>query len=183
MDAGACFAVLVPLVEREDGLHVLYEVRALTLRRQPGEVCFPGGRVEPGESVVDCALRETEEELAIPRREIELIGTPDFICNQGGFLLRPVSPAGYAAMRPAPAEVGETFTAPLTWLAATEPEVYRYELLPRIGEFPYAEVGVPENYRWAHDTVEVPVWHYGKHVIWGMTARIARDIAATPGLL
>ena len=43
MDARRAYAVLVPLVERDGELHLLYEVRASTLRRQPGEVCFPGG--------------------------------------------------------------------------------------------------------------------------------------------
>ena len=62
------YAVLVPLVERPEGLCLLYEVRADTLGRQPGEVCFPGGRLEPGEDAVSCALRETWEELGIPGR-------------------------------------------------------------------------------------------------------------------
>ena len=77
----------------------------------PGSVkaarpAFPGGQMEPGETPADCALRETEEELSIPRAEIRLLGQGDFICNQRGFLLRPlpglVSPAGLAALRPAP---------------------------------------------------------------------------------
>ena len=45
MDATGRYAVLVPMVEGEEGLSLLYEVRAHTLRRQPGEVCFPGGRI------------------------------------------------------------------------------------------------------------------------------------------
>ena len=72
------FAVLCPLVERPDGLHLLFEVRAANLK-QGGEVCFPGGRREPEESLIECALRETEEELSIPRSEITLLGTPDFM--------------------------------------------------------------------------------------------------------
>ena len=60
------YAVLVPLVERPEGRCLLYEVRASSLDRQPGEVCLPGGRMEPGEDPVACALRETWEELAIP---------------------------------------------------------------------------------------------------------------------
>lgn len=57
---------------------------------QSGETCFPGGQMEPGETPADCALRETEEELSIPRAEIRLLGQGDFICNQRGFLLRPL---------------------------------------------------------------------------------------------
>ena len=82
------FAVLCPFVETSEGPHLLFEVRAANLR-QGGEVCFPGGRMEAGESPADCALRETEEELSIPRQEITLFGASDFICNQRGFLLRP----------------------------------------------------------------------------------------------
>ena len=92
------YAVLCPLAEGPGGPELLFEVRSASLRRQPGEVCFPGGQVEPGETPEETALRETEEELAIPRREIELLGRPDFICSQAGFLLQPVlglvSPAG-----------------------------------------------------------------------------------------
>ena len=50
--------------------HLLFEVRADTLDRQPGEVCFPGGHMESGETPAACALRETEEELSIPSAAI-----------------------------------------------------------------------------------------------------------------
>ncbi len=173
-------AVLCPLLERADGLHLLFEVRSPKIR-QGGEVCFPGGRMEPGESAPDCALRETEEELAIPRREVALLGTPDFICNQRGFLLRPVlglvSPEGFAAMRPSPAEVAEAFTVPLAFFRETEPEIRRYELLPQVPEdFPYGAVGISRNYPWARGSVEVPIWHYKGRAVWGMTARLVREI-------
>lgn len=188
LGAKACYAVLCPLVETPEGLSLLYEVRAASLHRQPGEVCFPGGKMEPGESVLDCALRETEEELAIPRREITVLGTPDFICNQGGFLLRPVlglvSPAGAAAMRPSPAEVDQTFTIPLAWLAHTPPEVFGYGLTPAVPEgFPYEKLGISPAYRWNRGQVELPVWQYQGHTLWGMTARITRDLVHTPGLI
>lgn len=175
------FAVLCPLIQRPDGLHLLFEVRAARLR-QGGEVCFPGGKAEPGESAVLCALRETEEELSIPPTEVRLLGTPDFICHQKGFLLQPVlglvSPQGMRSMRPSPAEVAEVFTAPLSFFRETPPEIYHYELLPQVPEtFPYEAVGIPRSYPWSHGMVELPVWHWQEHVIWGMTARITQSIA------
>ncbi len=57
MDASGQYAVLVPLVEREGKLHILYEVRSQDMRRQPGEVCFPGGRIEGDETPEACAIR------------------------------------------------------------------------------------------------------------------------------
>ena len=174
------YAVLCPLVERPDGLHLLFEVRARNLS-QGGEVCFPGGRMEAGETPAQCALRETEEELSIPAAEVSLLGTPDFICNQMGFLLRPVlglvSPAGFAALRPSPAEVAEAFTAPLSFFTETAPEPWRYELVPQVPEdFPYESVGIPRDYAWNHGWVDVPVWYWQGHAVWGMTARLVRDL-------
>lgn len=180
LGASRSCAVLCPLLEGEDGLRLLFEVRSSRVS-QGGEVCFPGGRMEPGESAADCALRETEEELSIPRREITLLGTPDFICNQRGFLLRPVlglvSAAGLAALRPSPAEVAEAFTVPLSFFRETAPDLRRYELVPRVPEdFPYGPVGIPRNYPWARGEVEVPIWYYEGRAIWGMTARLVQEI-------
>lgn len=174
------YAVLCPLVEKEDGLHLLFEVRAEGLR-QAGEVCFPGGRMEPGESVEACALRETEEELGIPANQVQLLGQSDFLCNQRGFLLCPViglvSEAGMAALCPSPAEVAEVFTVPLSFFRSTAPEVYTYDVVPQIpADFPYEAMGIDPSYPWSRGRNDVPVWHYEGHIIWGMTARILRDI-------
>jgi len=180
MGAKREYAVLCPLVEKPDGLHFLFEVRAAQLR-QGGEVCFPGGRMEPEETFIDCALRETEEELSIPRQAVTLMGAPDFICNQRGFLLRPVlglvSAAGMAAMEPSPDEVAEVFTAPVEFFRQTPPEIYEYDLLPQAPpDFPYAAIGIPETYAWSEGRVRVPVWYWEGHAVWGMTARIVQHL-------
>lgn len=172
------YAVLCPLLERPDGLYLLFEVRAAALR-QGGEVCFPGGRKEAGETITECALRETEEELSIPRSEITLLGTPDFISSANGFLLHPilglVSNDGMASLSPSTAEVSEVFIVPLSFFQNTAPEVYKYDLLPHVpDDFPYEQVGIPRNYRWSQGQVDVPVWYWKGHAIWGLTARIVQ---------
>lgn len=70
--------MLVPLFEEDDQARVVLTVRSEQLRNHSGEVAFPGGRVEAGESVVDAALREAFEEIALDRRlvEVEAILTP-----------------------------------------------------------------------------------------------------------
>lgn len=180
LGAEGSYAVLVPLLETPSGPELLFETRAAALR-QGGEVCFPGGRMEAGETPESCALRETEEELSIPRGEIELLGPSDFICSRRGFLLHPVvgivSPAGLERMRPSPAEVAEAFTAPLDFFRRTPPVLARYQLVPRMPEdFPYEAAGIPRDYPWSRGTVEVPSWRCGGRVIWGMTARIVKDL-------
>ena len=178
------YAVLCPLVEQADGLHLLYEQRAARLRRQPGEVCFPGGRREAGETPERCALRETEEELQIPAREVELLGRADFICSPAGFLLQPVvglvSPAGFAALRPSPDEVELSFTVPVSFFESQPPAVYYYHLRPDVpADFPFDQIGFPQGYRFQGSSVEEPVWHYNGHIIWGLTARITRSLIHT----
>ena len=182
MDAGARFGVLVPLVEREDGLHVLYEVRALTLRRQPGEVCFPGGKIEGEETPEECALRETWEELGIPASAIQVLGRLDFIAHRANFIMYPilalVDREAAEHMTLNRREVDHTFLVPLSHLLTTQPLEYDYKLIPETGEgFPYELVGIPRDYRWQAGGENVPVYPWEGHAIWGMTGRITRHLA------
>ena len=72
------YAVLLPLITIDNEWHVLYEVRSETIS-QPGEVSFPGGRIEAGESPQEAAVRETHEELNIPTEAITVLGEIDYL--------------------------------------------------------------------------------------------------------
>lgn len=182
MDSRRAYAVLVPLVKREGGYDVLYEVRAHTLRRQPGEVCFPGGRMEPGETPEACALRETWEELGIAPEHVKLLGRLDFIAHRANFLMQPVlglvdGRALFPRLNPNPAEVEEYFLVPLSHLLETEPIEYEYELIPTPADsFPYELIGIPRDYQWQHGWENVPVYPWQGRAVWGLTGRITRNL-------
>ena len=174
------YAVLVPLVEGEDGLCLLFETRALTLvGRQPGEVCFPGGRREPGETPIQTALRETREELGIPEEAVEILAPLDVIQDISDRVVWPflarISPEGMAAMRESASEVKDTFLVPLSFLLDYPEEVYRYPVGPAVDDsFPYDRIGFPHDYPWRRGWMDVPIYEYQGHFIWGMTGRTVR---------
>lgn len=174
------FAVLVPLVARPDGWHLLYEVRAAKLHHQPGEVCFPGGEMEPGETPVDAALRETREELGVAAEQIEILGELDFVLR-GRSIVYPVLAVIHiedlSALTAGPDEVAEVFTVPLRWLRDNPPEVYRRTVTVHPEDFPYEAVGVPSDYPWAPLDLEVPIYRGLSHHLWGLTARITAHLA------
>jgi 8-oxo-dGTP pyrophosphatase MutT (NUDIX family) len=111
-------AVLVPLVLRGDGLNVLLTQRTAHLSDHAGQISFPGGRVEAADaSREDTALRETEEEIGLPRTRIEVLGRlPDYEIPSG-FRITPV--VGWAEppfeLVPDPFEVASVFEAPLDY--------------------------------------------------------------------
>ena len=170
------YAVLVPLVETGNGLCLLYEVRSGGIR-QPHEVCFPGGRMEPGETPTDCALRETQEELGIRPENLDVIGLLDFLYLRSDALMHPVlarvDAHALTCMRPNPDEVADTFLVPVQWLTKHPPTLYRYPLRPMIGaDFPYDTVQRDNSYPWEDGRMEVPVYEGLPYPLWGLTARI-----------
>ena len=170
-----CSAVLVPLVESGGELCLLYEVRSATVS-QPGEVCFPGGRMERGETPTECALRETYEELGIAAQDIDILGELDFLYIRGDRLLYPIlakiNSAALPQMTPVPNEVSETFLVPLSWLRDNPPTFYRHRQEADMPEFPYEAVGISSDYPWSRHFAEIPIYHGLPHHLWGMTARI-----------
>ncbi|MBT8446704.1 MAG: CoA pyrophosphatase [Gammaproteobacteria bacterium] len=84
-------AVLVPLVQRDDALSLLLTRRTEQLRDHPGQISFPGGRLEPSDpDVIAAALRETEEELGITENHIEVLGGLDELETGTGFRVFPI---------------------------------------------------------------------------------------------
>ncbi|MET0295393.1 MAG: CoA pyrophosphatase, partial [Phenylobacterium sp.] len=111
-------AVLVGLIEREQGLSVLLTRRADTLRSHTGQVALPGGRVDPGETVWEAALREAEEEVGLSREFVSLAGLLTPYRSGTNYLITPV--VGFVSegfsLTPNPAEVAEVFETPFGYL-------------------------------------------------------------------
>lgn len=175
------YAVLAPVVETGGGLSLLFEVRSRRLHTQPGEVCFPGGAVERGETPRETALRETAEELGLPQHFIEA-GPPLPVQYRAGseptrpFLGR-LLPGWEGELRLNPAEVEESFTVPLAFFRENPPQIYRCESVTQPGEdFPHAQLGFPQGYPWRRGEVLIPVWMWQGRPIWGLTARVVRDL-------
>ncbi len=112
-------AVLVPLIDRPEGMSVLLTLRTAHLSAHAGQIAFPGGRIEPGDpDAAAAALRETEEEVGLPRSHVTLIGRLDTYVTGTGFEITPMVGLVSApfALTVDPFEVAEVFEIPLAFV-------------------------------------------------------------------
>jgi len=158
---GIAAAVLVPVMDRPGGLTILLTRRAETLRDHAGQISFPGGRLEPGDSgPVAAALRESMEEIGLPGRHVRVLGRLDRCMTGTGFSIVPVVGLVRPLFRPQPdpAEVAEVFEVPLAHLARSA----SYRRRPRVA---------------GGKTWHMHEIRYRHHHIWGATASILLTLA------
>jgi len=176
-------AVMVPLIKQPDGLSVLFEVRSAQLNWQPGEICFPGGRIEYDDpSPAAAALREVGEELGLATSDLELLGPLDYVVSPIGVIMYPF--VGYIAaaaeIKPNRSEVAEVFTVPLTYLLNYQPLTADMEVATRpLPGFPFQELPHYSPLWRRRATYPVLFYHYGDYVIWGITARVLYNFLET----
>lgn len=176
------FSVLIPLILRNGKVFLLFEQRAAKLKKtaQPGDICFPGGRLEPGEASLDAALRETEEELGISREKIKIISQFDTVYGYSGYTINTfvamVDYQAYENMNLSEDEVAEAFLVPLEFFMETDPYVFTADIAEDVSDFPYELYGVSRDYYWGKSSVEMPLYKYEDKNIWGITARITRAL-------
>lgn len=172
-------AVCIPLIRTEQGYEVLFEVRSSKIMHQPGDVCFPGGMLEAGETPEEAAAREMTEELLITREQFHIFGLMDVLYTGHRLLMYPYAAELYDYKGTySKDEVGEVFTVPLTFFLYTEPDVYQVEAQVFPGEdFPYNLVYGGKKYQWRKRKEDVLFYQYEGHVIWGLTAKIIKSFA------
>jgi len=147
-------AVLVPLVNRHAGLTVLFTERSLDLPDHPGQISFPGGRIEPEDRDPGvAALREAQEEVGLPHERITLLGRLAEYDTVTGYRVTPV--VGWVeppfAVTPDPVEVADVFEVPLSFLLEPSNQQRHFRM---IGDR-------------RRDYYAIP---YGERYIWGATA-------------
>ncbi|MBS1130679.1 MAG: hydrolase [Proteobacteria bacterium] len=160
-------AVLFPIVLREAGHTVLLTQRTAHLRDHAGQISFPGGRVEEEDlSPIHTALRETEEEIGLPRERVEIVGFLPEYRTGTGFRVTPVVALVRPPfdLQPDPFEVAEIFEVPLSFLL--DPANHQQHSLHYRGAL--------RNY------FAMP---YGEYFIWGATAGMIRSLSERLGLL
>lgn len=155
-------AVLIPLLIKEDGLHLLLTQRAAHLHDHPGQISFPGGRYEETDgNSVETALRETFEEIGLPRAHIDVIGSLPQYRTATGYDVTPVVSLvkpGYA-LKIDSFEVASTFEVPLAFLMnEANHQLRRIELPNNAGKRTF--YAIP----------------YESHFIWGATAGMLRNL-------
>lgn len=119
-------AILFPLVRR-DGWQVILTQRPETMPSHPGQIAFPGGKAEIGETIAETALRETEEEIGVASNEIELLGRLPSFDAVSDYRVTPFvgTVSERASIKPDPREVASVFEVPLSFLMNPQNHVRR----------------------------------------------------------
>lgn len=151
-------AVLVPLLLSPTGAELLLTIRSSRLSHHAGQIAFPGGRLEPGESVEEAALRECAEEVGLRLPPAAIWGRLSDHPSPAGYIVTPVVAAAPSASdyRPYSSEVAEVFTISLATLL---------RLTPRT-----------ETRTWQGQTRTVHFYEAGGRLIWGLTANIVAEL-------
>ena len=154
-------AVLVPIQATDRGLQVILTKRSSALKHHPGQIAFPGGKVDPDDAgVIAAAQREADEEIGLAAANVNVLGTLPTHETVTGFLVTPVLARVIAPFvpRPEPGEVEEVFSVPL-------------DHVTRISNFQI------QSRNWRGSRRHYYVVPYGPYYIWGATARILRNLA------
>ncbi|SMP46516.1 NUDIX hydrolase [Anoxynatronum buryatiense] len=171
------FAVMIPLIEVNGETHVLFEVRSFELESQPGEICFPGGKMEKGETPSQTACRETMEELNLQPHQLKIIGSLPPLTTPFHFTIYPfcgvVQHTVFEEIDFSKDEVDSIFTIPLETLLNQEPEEFSLEYDMKMDPlFPYHRIPNGDKYEWKAGHYRVVFYYYQHYVIWGLTAKM-----------
>ncbi|WP_396129657.1 NUDIX hydrolase [Exiguobacterium mexicanum] len=167
-------AVLIPLAEVDGAWHVIFEVRAHTMRRQPGEISFPGGRLDPGETPVQAAVRETSEELLLAMDEIEVIGRLQPLATPHRQLIYP-----FVGVIPTIPDVRHTdevdhlFSIPVETLLLLDPFHGEMEWTMNPDQnIPFDRMANAKAYEKRVIKMREPFYEHEDYIIWGLTGKI-----------
>lgn len=173
-------AVALPLVDYQDKICLVFEKRAATLKQQPGEICFPGGKIEKSDrDEAAAALRECCEELGLESADVELIAPLHVLVQPFKRIIYPYlcTIKDVSKINPCADEVDSLLYIPLEELETIVPIHRQIELIRIMPEdYPYELIPKGKEYSWlkAYDQHYFYLWQ--GHVIWGMTARILRHL-------
>lgn len=171
------YAVLVPFVKEDDGWYLIFEKRNSKLRKHPGEICFPGGKLEKDETLLQCAIRETMEELLLLEEDIQVFGVGDMYLSPFQILVQPFLAEFHEYKNSfSEDEVAEVLKIPLDFFLGG-PVIYNSVLSHQPPEdFPYEWIPGGIDYPWIKGNYNIHFYKYGEHVIWGMTAHIITSV-------
>lgn len=171
-------SVLIPLVKDGDSYSILFELRSKNMRNQPGEISFPGGKIEEGEEPVEACIRETCEEIGTTEDNIEIITPLDIYVSHANLIIHPFLGIikDIKNLNINTSEVDHVFLVPIDYLLDYNPDCYDNDVkVVPSNDFPYDKIPNKEKYDFA--TGDYPVWfyEYKGYIIWGITSRILEN--------
>ncbi|GAB6170219.1 CoA pyrophosphatase [Clostridium carnis] len=171
-------SVAILLTEYNGVESIIFQVRSKKMRSQPGDISFPGGKIDANESAKEAVIREIYEELGLKDNDFEIISELDLFITHYGLLIHPF--VGYVKnfnlINVNEDEVDHIFYVPIYKLKNIDPIIINNEIvIIRNESFPYNLIHQGKDYNFKNGIYPSLFYIFENYVIWGITAKILEN--------
>lgn len=176
-------SVLIPLIEKDSNIFLLFEVRSKNLNTSPSEISFPGGKFDECDITLrQTAIRETCEELGLNEDNISITTPLNVLLTPFNMIIHPFLGTinNYNNININEDEVDHVFLVPLSFFINTKPKLYNHKIkIQPCDDFPYSLIPNGQDYKFKDGVYDTLIYEYKNYVIWGITAKIIKDFVDT----
>ncbi|MBX7331181.1 CoA pyrophosphatase [Clostridium chauvoei] len=171
-------AVAIMIIEEDETEKIIFQVRAKNMKEQPGDISFPGGKIEKNETPKNAVIREIFEEIGLEKNDFEIVAPLDIFVTHYGLIIHLFLcyVKNIDKIKINKSEVDHLFSVPINFLINNKPLIFDNEItVNRNPNFPFHLINNGKKYKFKNGNYPSLFYIYNEYVIWGITAKILEN--------